>query len=835
MENSAFKPLSKEILQYKLLDIADNGPIPQSWDLRNVKDFSILFEDFSDTVFDERFSFISDWDVEHVLNMAGMFMGCTHFNIPLNKWNVSNVKTMESMFHGCSQFNQPLNHWNVSNVKNMESMFHGCTQFNQPLNHWNVSNVKTMESMFNGCTQFNENIDFNYELNTWNVSSVTNMESMFQGCSQFNKPLNNWIVFSVTNMEYMFKGCSQFNKPLNHWNVSNVKDMKYMFSDCTQFNKPLTNWVINHDASITNMFRNCAISKENRPTRPQSKPIQITVNGYKIKRKANLNEALLQEANLNDVNLNGASLIKAKLSKSMLRSADLRNADLYKADLRDADLRGAFLDNAILSYSNLEGANLTGATLTGAKVDHTILDLNYTGVFESPYESSNESSGEEDDYEMDILVNYLESLDIEINDNQIDFMNKNRDNTPLILYRLPNPIANIPTVIQQQGDFYINRLGIDIIAGDGDIPQTRIGSFLKRNRNSSIVINHISENNDGTRESTIYLLNKIDFLRLIIDSIVYPCLKASGRLTDANQYIPLCNLQKIIGRRLNIQTNDVFLNLILPEYRKKNIFVNLVKTQITFPSIASKNVLDNAELGTPGYAISRLKCMPGPEPEELWLWRQATVRVNTKNDINWHIYRIDYIYPSVREDIYELLSSPEYGINIESIFLNNADEVIQIQFENNSVELSFGKTRDDTFRNIKWEDSPTDDLTQLNIVVNHLEANPLDILFSGMENDEDGNYTTKKNLNWIKDGIYGRYVKLHNISDPNLDSANINDDIRFQIIEKSIDIIQTILYRTVSGGVVQKHPLQKKPKHTKTNIRSKKKLKTRKANQTFKS
>ncbi len=321
-----------------------------------------------------------------------------------------------------------------------------------------------------------------------------------------------------------------------------------------------------------------------------------------------------------------------------------------------------------------------------------------------------------------------------------------------------------------------------------------------------------------------------------MDSIVYPCLKASGSLYDANQSISLFNLQKIIGRRLTVLTNDIFLNLLSSEYRTKNIFVNLLKTQITFPSIASKNVLENAELGTPGYAISRLKCMPSVELDELWLWKPATVRLNHKDGNNWYIYRIDYTYPSVYEDIPELssqLSSNEYGINIESIFLNNKDEVVQIHFENNLVdEVTFGKKRDNTLLNIWWEDSPLDDLTQLNKVINHLGSTQSDILFSGMENDEDGNYKTKQNLNFIKKGFYGKYIKLRNVTDTNLDDEKINDDIRFQIVDKTIYIIQHILSETAGGGV-QKKPLKKKPKNTKTNIRSKQ-TKTRKANQSSK-
>jgi hypothetical protein len=155
----------------------------------------------------------------------------------------------------------------------------------------------------------------------------------------------------------------------------------------------------------------------------------------------------------------------------------------------------------------------------------------------------------------------------------------------------------------------------------------------------------------------------------------------------------------------------------------------------------------------------------------------------------WKIYRIDYVYPSVHAK--DGVKPCEYGsISIESIFLNNKNEIVQIHFENNSVELSFGKTRDSTFRNINWEDSPTDDLTLLNIDADELlGSNTSDIFFSGMENDEDGNFTTKQNFSFVKDGRYGIYVKINNITDPNLDAANINDDIKDQITYESITIL----------------------------------------------
>jgi len=155
----------------------------------------------------------------------------------------------------------------------------------------------------------------------------------------------------------------------------------------------------------------------------------------------------------------------------------------------------------------------------------------------------------------------------------------------------------------------------------------------------------------------------------------------------------------------------------------------------------------------------------------------------------WQIYRINYVYPSV--PALDDAKPCEFGsISIESIFLKNENKVAQINFEKNLVELSFGKTLDNTFRRIHMEDSPTDDLTLLNIDADELwNSETSDIFFSGMENDEDGYYTTKQNFDWIKDGSFGKYVKLNNVTDPNLDAANINNDIKSQIAYESIVIL----------------------------------------------
>jgi surface protein len=113
----AFTPANKPELRQKITEILvnENAEIPESWDLRNVHDFSRLFQRLStQRNFNTRLSCMSNWNVDHVTNMKGMFADCLSFNIPLNNWNVSNVRNMDFMFYRCLNFNQPLTNWRIN-------------------------------------------------------------------------------------------------------------------------------------------------------------------------------------------------------------------------------------------------------------------------------------------------------------------------------------------------------------------------------------------------------------------------------------------------------------------------------------------------------------------------------------------------------------------------------------------------------------------------------------------------------------------------------------------------------------------------------------------------
>ena len=173
---------------------------------------------------------ISLWDVSHVTDMSGLFMG-SKFNGDIAAWDVSNVKSLVETFM-YSSFNGDISKWDVSNVEYMEWTFDGSYGFGDDISGWDTSNVKTMVKMFEGAK-------FNGDISKWDVSKVKDMYSMFEG-SEFNGDISRWKVSNVKDMGFMFKN-SKFNGDISQWNVSNVRDMSGMFF-ASKFRGDISKW-----------------------------------------------------------------------------------------------------------------------------------------------------------------------------------------------------------------------------------------------------------------------------------------------------------------------------------------------------------------------------------------------------------------------------------------------------------------------------------------------------------------------------------------------------------------------------------------------------------------
>ncbi|WP_080552467.1 BspA family leucine-rich repeat surface protein [Helicobacter suis] len=189
---------------------------------------------------------IETWDVSHVKNMEGMFMG-REINIPLNNWDTGGVTNMKAMF-ALASFNKPLDDWDTRSVKDTSFMFYGCRNFNQNLDNWNMERVVNLSYMFS------LTYNFNGDITRWKLSSATNLQGMFKYATLFNQPIGAWDVSHVENMAYLFYGAFLFNQPLNDWNTSHVISMRKMFFYAKSFNYPLNHWDTTHVLDMYKMF-----------------------------------------------------------------------------------------------------------------------------------------------------------------------------------------------------------------------------------------------------------------------------------------------------------------------------------------------------------------------------------------------------------------------------------------------------------------------------------------------------------------------------------------------------------------------------------------------------
>ena len=225
----------------------------------------------------------------------------------------------------------------------------------------------------------------------------------------------------------------------------------------------------------------------------------------------------------------------------------------------------------------------------------------------------------------DVLLEDIPSNNVQVNSNFPDenFEDYLEENDIVLQLRQlenqENPV-NISSLNTADYDININNKGIDVIGGDGDIPQTFIYDFLKDNLNNSIIINVLDERDNREKISTIYLYDKDQFINQIKNAIVYPCTNANNVLSSVIKDEPLYNFTKLINRRMNVHQQQ--LDSILSN--QGNIFINLIKLPDTFPAIASYDVVN----GLTNNWLSSLHCNAGAEPEQIW-----NVSIATHNNL----------------------------------------------------------------------------------------------------------------------------------------------------------------------------------------------------------
>ena len=125
------------------------GPI-ETWCVKDVKDFSYLFEESAITTED-----LSAWDVSSATNMDYMFNKAEgYLGTGIGVWDVGSVTSMQRMFYSCKVFNEDIGSWNVANVWNMKEMLRAAWVFDQDLGSWNVDGVTDMFQMFRRTESF---------------------------------------------------------------------------------------------------------------------------------------------------------------------------------------------------------------------------------------------------------------------------------------------------------------------------------------------------------------------------------------------------------------------------------------------------------------------------------------------------------------------------------------------------------------------------------------------------------------------------------------------------------------------------------------------------------
>jgi len=80
-----------------------------------------------------RYGPIASWDVSEVTDLSLVFEDQADFNEDLSRWNVSSVVDMSYMLWGATSYNGDLSSWNVSNVVNMAKTFANATSFDRQL------------------------------------------------------------------------------------------------------------------------------------------------------------------------------------------------------------------------------------------------------------------------------------------------------------------------------------------------------------------------------------------------------------------------------------------------------------------------------------------------------------------------------------------------------------------------------------------------------------------------------------------------------------------------------------------------------------------------------
>jgi hypothetical protein len=219
----------------------------------------------------------------------------------------------------------------------------------------------------------------------------------------------------------------------------------------------------------------------------------------------------------------------------------------------------------------------------------------------------------------DVLLYDIPTNNVQVNasfpdENFEDFLEENDIVQQLRQIEEQDNSSNRPS--REDYDIKLNQKGIDVVGGDGDVPQTIISGFLKENPDNSVVINVMDERSSGDKVSTIYLYDKDQFIQQLNTAKVFPCRIADNVLSSVIRDEPLYSFARLINRRINVHEDQLDTIVLNPG----NIFINLIKLPETYPAIASYDVVT----GNTNNWLGALHCNDGAEPEQIWNASMAT-------------------------------------------------------------------------------------------------------------------------------------------------------------------------------------------------------------------
>ena len=83
----------------------------------------------------------SDWDVSRVKDFSELFNIFSDWNVDISKWDTSSATSMRAMFYHSDAFSKTLLGWDTSKVTDMSEMFRGADVFSKGIDTWDTSRV----------------------------------------------------------------------------------------------------------------------------------------------------------------------------------------------------------------------------------------------------------------------------------------------------------------------------------------------------------------------------------------------------------------------------------------------------------------------------------------------------------------------------------------------------------------------------------------------------------------------------------------------------------------------------------------------------------------------